>query len=145
MSRPCPCGAKATFDKHCQPVIAGKVFADTAERLMRARFTAYSVADVDFLIKTTAMPQRENLDAEELEDYCLSIRCISLKILATEAGGPKDDTGMVRFHASMQVDGKRRLHAETSHFHREDGQWVYESEDEEGEEADASADSGEDA
>jgi SEC-C motif-containing protein len=130
MSRPCPCGAKATFDKHCQPVIEGKVLPDTAERLMRARFTAYSLCDVDFLIKTTAAPQRENLDAEELEEYCDSIRCISLKILATEAGGPKDETGMVRFHASMQVDGKRRLHAEVSHFHREDGQWVYESEDE---------------
>ena len=130
MSRPCPCGAKATFDKHCQPVILGKTLPDTAERLMRARFTAYSLGDVDFLIKTTASPQRETLDAEELEDYCDSIRCISLKILATEAGGPGDETGMVRFHASMQVDGKRRLHAETSHFHREDGQWVYEAEDE---------------
>jgi SEC-C motif-containing protein len=130
MSRPCPCGAKATFDKHCEPVIDGKIQADTAERLMRARFTAYSLGDVDFLIATTAAPQRETLDAEELADYCESIKCISLKILATEAGGPQDETGMVRFHASMQVDGKRRLHAETSQFHREDGAWVYEAEDE---------------
>ena len=58
MSRPCPCGAKATFDKHCQPVIAGKVPADTAERLMRARFSAYSMGNVDYLIKTTAEAQR---------------------------------------------------------------------------------------
>ena len=138
MSRPCPCGAKATFAKHCQPVIEGKVQPDTAERLMRARFTAYSLGDIDFLIATTASPQRENLDADELEEYCDSIRCISLKILETKDGGPSDQTGMVRFHASMQVDGKRRLHAETSQFHREEGRWVYEAE----EEAEGGEDSG---
>ncbi len=125
MSRPCPCGAKATFDKHCQPVIAGKVQPDTAERLMRARFSAYSLGDVDFLIKTTAAEYREKLDEEELAQYCDSIRCISLKILATEAGGPKDETGVVRFHASLMVNGKRTLHSEISQFHRENGAWVY--------------------
>lgn len=125
MSRPCPCGAKATFDKHCQPIIKGKAPADTAERLMRARFSAYSIRDVDFLVKTTAEVQREKLDAEELADYCNSIRCISLKILATEAGGPTDETGVVRFHASLLVNGKRTLHSEISQFHREGGAWVY--------------------
>ena len=125
MSRPCPCGAKATFDKHCQPVIAGKVPADTAERLMRARFSAYSMGDVDYLIKTTAEEHRKALNVEELAEYCESIRCISLKILATEAGGPSDETGVVRFHASLMVNGKRTLHSEVSRFHREGGVWVY--------------------
>ena len=125
MSRPCPCGAKATFDKHCQPVIAGRVQPDTAERLMRARFTAYSIGDVKYLIKTTAEEQQKKLDEDELEEYCQSIRCISLKILATEAGGPADETGVVRFHASLMVNGKRTLHSEISRFHREGGAWVY--------------------
>ena len=137
MSRPCPCGAKATLDKHCLPIIEGKARPETAERLMRARFTAYSLGDVDFLIRTTAAEYREKLDAEELADYCDSIRCISLKVLATEAGGPQDETGVVKFHASLMVDGKRRLHSEVSRFHREDGAWVYAEdpgeEDEDGE------------
>ena len=125
MSRPCPCGAKATIDKHCLPIIDGKAKPETAERLMRARFTAYSMGDVDFLIRTTAAEFREKLDADELEEYCDSIRCISLKVLATEAGGPKDDEGVVKFHASLMVNGKRTLHSEVSHFHREEGDWVY--------------------
>lgn len=125
MSRPCPCGAKATIDKHCLPIIQGKAKPETAERLMRARFTAYSMGDVDFLIQTTAAAFREKLDADELQDYCDSIRCISLKVLATEAGGAKDETGVVKFHASLMVNGKRTLHSEVSRFHREDGDWVY--------------------
>ena len=125
MSRPCPCGAKATIDKHCLPIIEGKAKPETAERLMRARFTAYSMGDVDFLIRTTAAEFREKLDADELEEYCDSIRCISLKVLATEAGGPKDETGVVKFHASLMVNDKRTLHSEVSHFHREGGDWVY--------------------
>ena len=137
MSRPCPCGAKATIDKHCLPIIEGKAQPDTAERLMRARFTAYSLGDVDFLIRTTAAAFREKLDADELEEYCDSIRCISLKVLATEAGGAKDETGVVKFHASLMVNGKRTLHSEVSRFQREEGQWVYAEdpgeEDEDGE------------
>lgn len=125
MSRPCPCGAKATFDKHCLPIIEGKAKPETAERLMRARFTAYSMGDVDFLIRTTASEFRDKLDAEDLEEYCDSIRCVSLKVLGTEAGGPGDDTGVVKFHASLMVNGKRTLHSEVSRFHREDGAWVY--------------------
>ena len=125
MSRPCPCGAKATFDKHCLPILEGKAKPETAERLMRARFTAYSMGDVDFLIRTTAAEFRDKLDADELEEYCDSIRCVSLKVLGTEAGGPGDDTGVVKFHASLMVNGKRTLHSEVSRFHREDGAWVY--------------------
>jgi len=125
MSRPCPCGAKATFDKHCLPILEGKAKPETAERLMRARFTAYSMGDVEFLIRTTAAEFRDKLDADELEEYCDSIRCVSLKVLGTEAGGPSDDTGVVKFHASLMVNGKRTLHSEVSRFHREDGAWVY--------------------
>ncbi|HEU4951945.1 MAG TPA: YchJ family metal-binding protein [Holophagaceae bacterium] len=139
MSRPCPCGAKATFDKHCQPVIEGKVQPETAERLMRARFTAYGMGDVDFLIRTTAAEFREKLDADELQEYCDAVRCISLKVLGTEGGGPKDETGVVRFHASLMVDGKRTLHSEVSRFHREDGAWVYAEDPSDGDEAEEDA------
>ncbi len=56
---------------------------------------------------------------------CRSISCVGLKILGKEKGGKGDDTGMVTFHASLQAQGRRSLHIETSSFVRERGRWVY--------------------
>ena len=53
------------------------------------------------------------------------VRCIALKILATEAGGPSDQTGVVTFHAKLLINGKRMLHWEKSRFVREQDRWVY--------------------
>ncbi len=125
MSRPCPCTPTTTFEKCCAPYIEGKKLPDTAERLMRSRFSAYALAKADYLIATTASEKRGELDRNDLESYCRTVRCVSLKVKSTEKGGPGDDTGVVVFHASLQVNGKRHLHIERSQFIREDGRWMY--------------------
>jgi SEC-C motif-containing protein len=125
MSRPCPCCSKLTLDKCCEPYLLGKKLPETPERLMRSRFSAYALQRPDYLVSTTAEAEREKLDPEELAVYCRSVKCISLKILKTEAGGAQDETGTVLFHASLQMNGKRMLHRELSRFTRENGRWVY--------------------
>ncbi len=125
MSKPCPCTSKSTYDRCCQPFIDGKKSPETAALLMRSRFTAYALGKVDYLLRTTEATERAKLDREELTGYCKSVRCVSLKIISTEKGGPADDLGTVKFHASLQVNGKRQLHVELSRFVRENGAWVY--------------------
>jgi SEC-C motif-containing protein len=92
---------------------------------MRSRFTAYSLARADYLAATTAAEERAKLDVPELARYCKAVRCISLQVLSTEAGGPEDAAGVVVFHAKLLVNGKRMLHWEKSRFVREDGRWMY--------------------
>lgn len=125
MSRPCPCTSKLTFDKCCEPYLTGRKVPETPEKLMRSRFSAYATRKVAYLIATTCEAERGKLDRDELENYCRSVACISLKVLKTEAGGPQDEAGTVLFHASLQVNGKRTLHRELSRFAREEGRWVY--------------------
>jgi SEC-C motif-containing protein len=125
MSRPCPCFSKTTLDRCCGPFLSGAAAPVTCEQLMRSRFSAYALAKVDYLVETTALAQREGLDRAELGAYCRSIRCVGLKIVAREAGGPGDEAGTVKFHASLQVNGKRHLHVEVSRFVREEGRWRY--------------------
>ncbi len=125
MSRLCPCSSKLTFDKCCEPYLTGRKQPETPEKLMRSRFTAYSVKRADYLIATTAAEERTKLDLDELRVYCKTISCISLKVIKTGAGGPTDEEGTVLFHASLQVNGKRILHRELSRFKREDGRWMY--------------------
>jgi SEC-C motif-containing protein len=124
MSRVCPCGSKLTFDRCCEPFLAGREFPETAEKLMRSRFTAYSLVRPAYLVATTAEAERGKLDQEELGRYCRSVKCIALKVLSAE-GGPGDETGLVVFHAKLLVNGKRMLHWEKSRFVREQGHWTY--------------------
>ena len=125
MSRPCPCASNLTYDRCCEPYLTGKKTPQTAEKLMRSRFTAYALARADYLAATTAAGEREKLDVAELERYCKAVKCISLKVLSTQAGGPGDETGEVVFHAKLLINGKRMLHWEKSRFVREEGRWVY--------------------
>ena len=125
MSRLCLCTSKRSFDQCCEPYLTGKKLPETPEKLMRSRFSAYALAKADYLIRTTAEKERAELDRDELTAYCKTVKCISLKIVSTEGGGPEDQEGIVLFHASLQIDGKRMLHREKSRFTREDGRWVY--------------------
>ena len=125
MSRPCPCTSKATFDRCCEPFITGQKVPETAEKLMRSRFSAYALGRADYLAATTCAEERAKLDVEELARYCKAVRCVSLRILSTEAGGKEDETGVVLFHAKLLINGKRMLHREKSRFVREEGKWAY--------------------
>ncbi|BDU73071.1 YchJ family protein [Mesoterricola silvestris] len=125
MSRLCPCESKRTYDRCCEPYILGKALPESAEQLMRSRFSAYAMARADYLVATTSEEERAKLDPEELRRYCRSVKCISLRILSTELGGKDDATGIVEFHAKLLINGKRMLHRERSRFVREAGRWAY--------------------
>ena len=125
MSRPCPCTSKKPYDRCCGPFHAGAAAPETAELLMRSRFSAYALGKVDYLIATRPEAKRPEENREELVTYCKSVQCVGLKIVGREKGGQADDTGVVTFHASLQTNGRRSLHIETSTFARESGRWVY--------------------
>ena len=116
----CPCLSGLTYDACCSPLHAGVAVAQTAEQLMRSRYSAVAVGDRDYLTATwhdTTRPKVLELDAER--------RWYRLDILRTERGGPFDTEGVVEFRAyHRSPDGKRSQH-EVSRFVREGGRWWY--------------------
>ncbi|WP_406265238.1 YchJ family metal-binding protein [Nocardia sp. NBC_00881] len=116
----CPCGQGGTFDDCCGPVLRGERAAATAAALMRSRYTAFAVADVDYLLRSwhpRTRPPEVVLDPAQ--------RWLFLEIRATERGGLFDDTGTVEFVAHYRdADGRGALH-EVSRFARFEGAWVY--------------------
>lgn len=125
MSRPCPCTSKKPYDRCCGPFHGGMAYPDTAEQLMRSRFSAYALGKVDYLIATRPEAKRAEENREELIQYCKSVSCVGLRIVSKELGGKADEAGLITFHASLQTNGRRNLHIETSSFARENGKWVY--------------------
>lgn len=119
MEKPCPCHSGQPLERCCSPVIRDRS-AETAEALMRSRYTAYVLHDADYLMDTWAPETRPiHLNLVKKQKW------LGLKVKRTERGGPSDDDGVVEFVARYKIDGRGyRLH-ETSQFRRDNGQWLY--------------------
>jgi len=115
----CPCGSGLPYDGCCGPLLEGAPAA-TAEALMRSRYTAYAVGDVDHLVRSwhpRTRPAGIDLDPD--------VRWSGLEVLDTADGGPEDDTGVVEFRARWQARGGGGVLHERSRFARRGGRWTY--------------------
>ena len=113
---PCPCGGPS-LEACCGRFLSKEKSAETAEQLMRSRYTAYVIGNEDYL-KASWHPS--TCPTDQLTDA--SIKWLELKLRAAEEKG---DEATVEFVARCRVSGRgHRLH-ETSRFVREAGQWFY--------------------
>ncbi|WP_284292269.1 YchJ family protein [Luteimicrobium album] len=118
----CPCLSGETYGACCGPLHRRERDAATAEALMRSRYSAFTVGDAAYLSATwhpRTRPASLELDAD--------LQWRRLDVVATSAGGPFDDAGMVEFvahHRDVTTGERGRLH-EVSRFVREAGRWLY--------------------
>ncbi|GAB3457751.1 YchJ family metal-binding protein [Kineococcus endophyticus] len=118
---PCPCGWGEPLAGCCGRYLTGGVDAPTAEALMRSRYTAFALGDVEHLLRSwhpATRPDELDLDPD--------VQWRRLVVLATDHGSPFDDTGTVEFEAHYRLAGRRGVQHEDSRFSRVEGRWVYE-------------------
>lgn len=121
----CPCGSGSTFETCCQPIINGTKNAPTAEALMRSRYTAFTLAEVDYLMKSWASETRILSEKESIRNWAKSVKWVKLKIMATQEGLENDQKGYVAFQAYFRDKGKLNQIQEKSYFEKREGVWVY--------------------
>ena len=122
----CPCGTDQTYENCCGPFLEGKKLPETAEKLMRSRYTAYTRADIEY-IKMTMVPEaRKTFDPVATKEWAIGSKWKGLKIVNTSKGGPSDTVGMIEFIATYEKNGKGIDHHEVSQFRKnKDGQWLF--------------------
>lgn len=121
----CPCGSGREFTACCDPVLNDAASAGTAEALMRARYTAYTLGDIDFVMNTTHPSTRDQSDREAMEAWAKSAQWSGLEILGTRKGTAQDNEGTVEFQALFTLNGVAQKHHELSTFQKENGQWFF--------------------
>jgi SEC-C motif-containing protein len=121
----CPCGSGRDYDECCGPYISGTALPPTAEALMRARYSAYAVHDIGFIIDTCDREENERIDEKETRDWSEKSKWLGLTITGTEKGGASDSEGVVTFEAAYERDGLRDTHREKARFKKQDGRWWY--------------------
>lgn len=112
-------------DECCEPILAGKQVASTAEALMRARYVAYTRADIPFIARTTHPNKRHQNDLDAMRSWAEQAQWQKLEVLAVKGGSADKTRGEVEFRAFYQMDDKPCAHHELSRFRREGRQWFF--------------------
>jgi len=121
----CPCGSQENYCNCCAPFITGAALAPTAEKLMRARYTAYVKTAVDFIITTTIAEKRKDCDEKVIRKWSELSTWHKLEIISTEKGALNDTEGIVEFNAHFSEGGIRKNYHEKGMFQKVDGAWLY--------------------
>ncbi|HYH19032.1 MAG TPA: YchJ family protein [Azospirillum sp.] len=121
----CPCGSGKTLDTCCGPYLAGGTVAPTAEALMRSRYSAFVVGNIDYLHDTLLPETRDDFDRKSVTEWSQTAEWLGLQVKSTEAGGEGDEEGYVEFVARFKLNGQEAVHHETGHFSKRDGRWWY--------------------
>ncbi|MGR9051316.1 MAG: YchJ family protein [Gammaproteobacteria bacterium] len=117
----CLCGSGMSYRQCCEPYHLGTALPDTAEALMRSRFTAYARHDAEYLSTTwdaSKRPERIDFAKEQAEWR-------KLDIIARKKGGKSDQKGLVEFKAYYVLDGDEYAMHELSRFKKTNGRWYY--------------------
>ena len=129
----CPCGSGVDFEACCRGIVAGERKAETAEQLMRSRYTAYVLKKVDYLVETTHPSSREDGLADSIRKWMRQVEWLKLHVVAASAGQETDSTGRVEFIAEYLSDKGPGRHHECSIFDKLKGNWYYVGEEYESE------------
>ncbi|MBB5210193.1 YchJ family protein [Microbulbifer hydrolyticus] len=117
MSEPCYCCSGKPFPQCCEIYLTGKAYPNTAESLMRSRYSAYVTGNLPYLRKSWHPDTCPELSAEDLQT-----RWSRLEIVKSKQGLKKS---IVEFRAWFIDEGEERPLHEISLFKLNRKRWVY--------------------
>lgn len=113
----CPCCSGKTYCKCCQLAHLDHSKANTAEALMRSRYSAYALHNADYLLSTTHETQRKLYCKTELLEWATKNEWIELQIISATAT-------VIEFKAWYRNEEQILcVHHERSTFAYEGGFW----------------------
>ncbi len=120
----CPCGGKS-FEECCGPYIKGEKLPESAEALMRSRYTAYATGNVEYIKETTAPADQKDFDMDAAKSWASESEWKGFEILSKENGTANDEEGIIEFVARYRIKDKVESHHEVSSFKKLDGRWYF--------------------
>jgi SEC-C motif domain protein len=119
----CPCGSQENYEQCCGRFINCDQLPRTPEQLMRSRYSAYSLAKIDYITMTMRGPPLLNFNAQEAKEWSQSLTWIGLTIIQSYMESA--DHGFVEFSASYLERNRIKIIHELSEFQKENNTWFY--------------------
>lgn len=123
----CYCKSGRSFESCCQPLVQPALssesnspaqIAQSAEQLMRSRFTAYVLKNYTYVLKTYSASKQQDLTVTQLAESAEGVEWLNLDVVSSSSHN-------VEFKAWYKEDNKFGLLHETSTFVFEDNSWRY--------------------
>ncbi|KAB1066854.1 Sec-C motif domain protein [Tamlana haliotis] len=121
----CYCGHITPYETCCEPIHKNMAKAKTAEQLMRSRYSAFVLANGDYLIESQHSKTRQPKEKKAIINWAKSVQWIKLEVLETTKGQIEDTEGTVTFNAYFYENGKVDVIHEKSAFVKENNLWTY--------------------
>lgn len=118
----CPCGSKKFYLACCGLFISGKKIPETPEQLMRSRYSAYTRANINYIMQTMKAPAANQFDPVHAKNWAHQSTWLGLKVIHTSV---QENKGYVEFIARYSYQGKSESLHEVSEFCFEEGRWFY--------------------
>lgn len=125
---PCPCYSGQKYKKCCRPLHQGQKIDDPV-RLMRSRYSAYALHNLDYIVETMHPDSKHLHNTPQwragITLFAETTDFNGLEILDSELSLDDLNTGWVTFHAILANGDEDTSYVERSLFKKEDGQWLY--------------------
>jgi SEC-C motif-containing protein len=92
---------------------------------MRSRYSAFVLANGDYLMETHHPKTRPIKEKKAIVTWAKSVQWIKLEVLETSKGTQNDTEGIVTFNAYFYENGKIDVIHEKSTFIKENNYWKY--------------------
>lgn len=119
----CPCGSGLDYATCCQSLHEDGAVADTTERLMRSRFCAFYLKNVNYIITTTVPAEQPLLNKPALQAWADDMNWTRLQVLSHNKVGKRH--AQVHFRAYFEGEQGEQMHDELSAFVKADGKWYF--------------------
>lgn len=118
----CPCGSPKNYQQCCGRFIESGQIPLTPEELMRSRYTAFTLANIDYIGNTMKSPAADNFNKQSIYTWAKKSVWIKLEVIHSSY-----DTkfGTVEFIACYSLNGSIEKIHEISNFRLDEGKWFY--------------------
>ncbi|MTI43265.1 SEC-C motif-containing protein [Roseibium hamelinense] len=121
----CPCGSGKDLAQCCGLYLQGRALPETAMALMRSRYSAYVLQEIDYLKETLWPKFQPAFDFEGTARWASENHWVGLTVIQFQNGGRDDRAGTVLFEANYLSGGQMHKHRELSKFRKKAGRWYY--------------------
>lgn len=119
----CFCRSGKEYKHCCAPFHLHTAIPETAEQLMRSRYTAYVLKNIPYIVSTTVPSQQTLLETHLLQEWANNTTWLGLEILKTE--NLTKTQSAVEFKAIFQGEEGELAHQERSIFVKIENRWYF--------------------
>lgn len=120
----CPCQSGHLYQDCCAFLHQKKRNAETAEQLMRSRYTAFVLQDIDYIVATTVPSQQHLLDKKALRQWSEQTQWCGLEVISHQPNLTQRHSA-VEFNATFMTEEGKRIHHEKSLFVNIGQRWYF--------------------